>query len=128
MTVKSTLLFITIVPSVFLTIAAASTLALAQQRVISACASDVRAQCAGHPPGESRRACIKTHFKEFSLGCQLALVKYGAIRKACKADVKKICANIEPGGGRIEACMKDHFAEMSDGCKETISQAAGKGK
>jgi hypothetical protein len=46
--------------------------------------------------------------------------------KACKADVKKNCADIRPGGGRIETCLKDHFADVSDACKETISQAAGK--
>jgi len=128
MTGKNIFLFTTIVPSIFLTIAATSTAALAQQRIIAACASDVKAHCAGFKPGEGRRACVKTRYKEFSLGCQLALVKQAAIRKSCKADVQKNCANIEPGAGRIEACMKDHFAEMSDGCKETISQAAGKSK
>jgi len=70
--------------------------------------------------------CIKARFKEFSLRCQLALVKLAAIKKACKGDVRKICADIVPGGGRIEACMKDRFADMSEGCRETISQAAGK--
>ena len=65
-------------------------------------------------------------FKDFSLGCQLSLVKARAVKKACTADAKKNCANIHPGGGRIEACLKDHFADLSDGCKETISQAAGK--
>jgi Cysteine rich repeat len=66
-------------------------------------------------------------FQRVSLPCQLALVKQAAIRKACKGDVKKNCADIVPGSGRIEACMKDHFADMSEECKETISQAAGKG-
>jgi Cysteine rich repeat len=65
-------------------------------------------------------------FKDFSLGCQLSLVKARAVRKACRADVKKNCADIKPGGGRIEACLKDHFADVSDPCKETISQATGK--
>jgi hypothetical protein len=53
-------------------------------------------------------------------------VKYAAVTRACKADAKKNCADILPGGGRIEACIKDHFADMSEACKETISQAAGK--
>ena len=116
----------TIVAVSCLTIAAIPTVVLAQKDVVGvvhkACAPDLR-QCAG--TGE-RQACIKIHFKQFSLPCQLALVKLAAIKKACKADVKKICADIAPGGGRIEACMKDHFADMSEGCKETISQAAGK--
>ncbi len=57
----------------------------------------------------------------------MALVKARAVGKACRADVKKNCAGIKLGGGRIETCMKDHFADMSDACKEMISQA-GAGK
>jgi hypothetical protein len=110
----------------FLTIAVTSSVVLAQQRVISACAADVKAHCKGARPGEARAACIKLHYKEFSLPCQLALVKANAVRRACKADAEKICADIQPGGGRIETCMKEHFADLSDKCTETISHAGGK--
>jgi cysteine rich repeat protein len=127
MTAGATFRLTTIVAVSFLTIAAIPSVVLAQEDlvgvVLKACATDLR-QCAG--TGEVRRACIKVHFKEFSLPCQLALVKAAAIRKACRGDVKKNCADIVPGSGRIEACMKDHFADVSEGCKETISQAAGK--
>ena len=108
----------------FLTIAAIPSVVLAQQGLLAVCAPDIQAQCAGHT-AEGRRACIKTRFKDFSLPCQLALVKTRAVGKACQADVKKICAGITPGGGRIETCMKDHFADMSDACKAIISQAGG---
>ena len=124
MTARSSFLFTTIAAVSFLTIAATSSVVLAQQGPVSACAPDIQAQCAGHT-AEGRRACIKMHFKDFSLPCQLALVRTRAVGKACKADVKKICAGITPGGGRIETCMKDHFADMSDACKEVISQAGG---
>ena len=124
MTARTTFLLTTIVAVSFLTIAATSSVVRAQQ---GACVSDINTHCAG-TKGESRAACIKVRFKDFSLGCQLALVKARAVRKACTADVKKICAGIKPGRGRIEACLKDHFADVSDPCKETISQAAGKNK
>jgi Cysteine rich repeat len=124
MTAGVTFRLATFVAASFLMIAAIPSVVLAQTGVvIKACASDLN-QCSG--TGEQYPACIKLHFKEFSLPCQLALVKLAAIKKACRADVKKICADIVPGGGRIEACMKDHFADMSEGCKGTISQAAGK--
>jgi Cysteine rich repeat len=116
--------FTTIVAVSFLTISAIPSVVLAQKGfVFKACAPDL-AQCAG--TDDVRRACIKVHFKEFSSPCQLALVKAAATKKACRGDVKKNCADIVPGGGRIEACMKDHFADVSEGCKETISHAAGK--
>jgi hypothetical protein len=125
MTARTTFLLTTIVAVSFLTIAATSSVVFAQQGTLAACVSDTSAHFAG-TQGESRVACIKMRFKDFSLGCQLSLVKARAVRKACRADVKKNCADIKPGGGRIEACLKDHFADVSDPCKETISQAAGK--
>ena len=126
MTARTTFLLTTIVAVSFLTIAAIPSVVLAQQAAIAACAPDIQTRCAG-ATGESRRACIKMQFKDFSLPCQLALVKARAVSKACRADVKKNCAGITPGGGRIESCMKDRFADMSDACKEVISQA-GAGK
>ena len=125
MTPRTTFLLTTIAAVSFLTIAATSSVVLAQQGTLAACVSDINTHCAGSQ-GESRRACIKVRFKDFSLGCQLSLVKARAVKKACRADVKKNCADIKPGGGRIEACLKDHFADVSDPCKETISQAASK--
>jgi Cysteine rich repeat len=122
-----TLRFITIVAVSFVTISAIPSVVLAQKDlvgiVLKTCATDLK-QCPG--TGDSRRTCVKLHYQDFSLPCQLALVKQAAIRKACTGDVKKNCADIVPGGGRIEACMKDHFADVSEGCKETISHAAGK--
>jgi hypothetical protein len=128
MTARTTFLLATIMAVSFLTIAGTSSVVLAQEGVVAACVSDINTHCAGTKQGEGRAACVKTRFKEFSLGCQLALVKARAVRKACTADVKKICPDIKPGRGRIEACLKDHFADVSDPCKEAISQATGKSK
>ena len=125
MTARSSFLFTAIAAVSFLTIAATSSVVFAQQGTVAACAPDIQAQCRGHSTGEGRAACIKTRFREFSLPCQLALVKARVVRKACRADIKKNCAGITPGGGRIETCMTDHFADMSDACKEVISQAGG---
>ncbi|HEX4488446.1 MAG TPA: cysteine rich repeat-containing protein [Terriglobales bacterium] len=44
-----------------------------------------------------------------------------AIRAACTADAQKLCAGVQPGGGRVVACLKQHKDSLSDGCK----QAAG---
>jgi hypothetical protein len=125
MTARSSFLFTTIAAVSFLTIAATSSMVLAQQGPIAACAPDIQAQCAGHSGVEGRAACIKTRFKDFSLPCQLAMVKTRVVGKACRADIKMNCAGIKPGGGRIETCIKDHFADMSDACKEAIAQAGG---
>jgi hypothetical protein len=46
------------------------------------------------------------------------------VRAACTADVQKLCAGVQPGGGRIIACLKQHKDEVSAGCKEAIGKAA----
>jgi hypothetical protein len=44
-----------------------------------------------------------------------------ALRAACADDAQKLCAGVQPGGGRIVACLKEHKDSLSDRCK----QAAG---
>jgi hypothetical protein len=45
------------------------------------------------------------------------------VRAACEADVGKLCAGVQPGGGRIMQCLARHKAEVSDACKQAISRA-----
>jgi hypothetical protein len=44
---------------------------------------------------------------------------------ACKADVEKLCAGVQPGGGRIRECMKAHRDQISDACKTAIASRMG---
>ena len=46
-----------------------------------------------------------------------------AVKTACAADVKALCAGIEPGGGRLIACMRQNPEQLSDGCKSAIAAA-----
>jgi len=45
-------------------------------------------------------------------------------RLPCAADVKKACADVDPGGGRIVACIKEHLKDYSDVCKTRLSAIA----
>ena len=94
----------------------------------SACASDIKTQCAGIKPGEGRiKACIKSHLSNLSPTCEDRLLTVAITGKACKTDLAKLCAGIVPGTGGLRACMKSHMAEVSDPCKDAVSQtAAGK--
>jgi hypothetical protein len=47
---------------------------------------------------------------------------------ACRADVQKLCKDVQPGGGRIAMCMKQHESELSPGCREKIAEAREEGK
>lgn len=49
------------------------------------------------------------------------------VTEACRADIKKLCPEVKPGGGRIAACLKDKKDQMSDDCKADLAkQAAAK--
>jgi hypothetical protein len=45
------------------------------------------------------------------------------VREACAADFKKLCPDVQPGGGRIRACVAQHRDELSQGCRDALSQA-----
>src|SRR5581483_8620429 len=47
---------------------------------------------------------------------------------ACKQDVQKLCANVQPGEGRIAQCMKQHQSELSDACKQNLAMMKEKMK
>jgi len=68
----------------------------------------------------------------FAMGIALTLTSAGAfaaeskkeVIKACEGDIKKFCANVEPGGGRIKQCLKSHMMELSARCKQEIMFSA----
>ncbi|MDR3512345.1 MAG: cysteine rich repeat-containing protein [Caulobacteraceae bacterium] len=47
------------------------------------------------------------------------------LRQACRADVQKLCSDVQPGGGRLMQCMRDHRDQLSNGCKSMLVNAHG---
>ena len=39
---------------------------------------------------------------------------------ACRDDMQKLCASVQPGGGRAMACLKQHEGELSATCKAAL--------
>ena len=46
-----------------------------------------------------------------------------SLRDACAADVRKFCADVEPGRGRIVRCLRESEGSLSDSCKKARSAA-----
>jgi Cysteine rich repeat len=44
--------------------------------------------------------------------------------RACIADIKKLCAGVQLGGGRVAGCLKEHLNELSPPCQELVAEAA----
>jgi len=43
-------------------------------------------------------------------------------RNACRDDVAKFCAEVQPGGGRLMSCLKAHESELSLECRDSIEE------
>jgi len=46
-----------------------------------------------------------------------------AIREACLADLKIVCAGVRRGEGRIAACAKANFERLSPPCQSALKAA-----
>lgn len=45
-----------------------------------------------------------------------------ALRTYCKADIERLCPNVEPGGGRIKACLMAQKEQMTVGCAQALQK------
>jgi hypothetical protein len=99
--------------------------AIAASTAARICAADIKAQCGDvmRSGGLALKDCMKTHFSNLSEDCQVAIIRAAAVGKACRADAKRLCADIKPGRGTVPACMKSHAADLSGACKEAIAKA-----
>ena len=48
--------------------------------------------------------------------------------KPCSADLKKFCADVKPGDGRIMACLDQHKQELSPGCNARLAKLTEEAK
>ncbi len=46
------------------------------------------------------------------------------LRSACGADVRTLCAGIDPGGGRVLQCLTANASALSPACRRVLSQFA----
>jgi hypothetical protein len=45
-----------------------------------------------------------------------------ALRTYCRADIERLCPNVEPGGGQIKACLMAQKEQMSVGCAQALQR------
>ena len=102
--------------------------AFAASGVARVCAADIKAECGDvmKSGGKALKDCMKTHFSDLSEDCQVAIIRAAAVGKACKADARKLCADVKPG--KRTECMKVHAADLSDACKKAMAKAQAGGK
>jgi len=48
------------------------------------------------------------------------------VRSACGADIRTLCAGVQPGGGRIVQCVASNAASLSPACKDVLAPFAAR--
>jgi len=108
--------------------------AMAQQGLVetvaNGCKAELEKYCSKVTPGEGRvLACLYAHGDKLSGRCEYALYdaavqlerSVAALSYAmneCSADLKKYCAGVQAGEGRLLECLQKNDAQVSNRCKQ----------
>jgi hypothetical protein len=89
-----------------------------------ACRADVREFCPAIEPGGGRvLGCLAQHQLELSTPCQAemdrlaeARERVSVLRRACTADLERVCKGVPPQAGPILECLEANQASLSAEC------------
>ncbi len=59
-------------------------------------------------------------------GAAIAEDEEAEARAACASDYQKLCADVIPGGGRIQRCLESNMDKLDAACKTFIEANAKK--
>lgn len=48
--------------------------------------------------------------------------EHQGISPSCRAEVKKLCHGVRPGGGRIKKCIADNESKLSPACQKAVQE------
>ena len=100
------------------------------ETVITGCKAELEKYCSNVTPGEGRvLACLYAHNDKLSGRCEYALYDAAVqleraaaalayVANECGADLRKHCAGVEAGEGRLIDCLQKKDAEVSSRCKQ----------
>jgi hypothetical protein len=114
--------------------AVAERLAAGFKKLETACGEDTKKYCSTVTPGEGRLLfCMQAHEDKISAGCASALddatlqaeMAADNMREAvnaCRGDIDKLCAQTQPGQGRIAACLAANKTSASKSCVDAVQK------
>lgn len=44
------------------------------------------------------------------------------LRSVCEADLRTLCAGIQPGGGKLAQCLQQNISSVSQPCREKLAE------
>ena len=102
------------------------------ETVMDGCKKEMETYCKDVKMGEGRMlACLYAREDKLSGRCEYALYDAAAqlehavaaltyVANECKDDLKKYCADIKPGEGRLLNCVDKHDKQVSGRCKQAL--------
>ena len=96
------------------------------------CGADVQRFCKSITPGEGRVvACLISHSDKIAPRCRLTaflagkaladnVVRLDRLAFNCGADIKSLCYNVYPGGGRVYDCLRKNRAKLLPSCRQAM--------
>jgi hypothetical protein len=102
------------------------------------CKKELDSFCKEVTPGEGRvLACLYAYEDKLSSRCEYALYDASAqlqhavatltyVANECADDLKKHCAAVEAGEGRLATCLEKNAKDMSQRCKDAMKDAGVK--
>lgn len=102
------------------------------ETVMDGCKKEMETYCKDVKMGEGRMlACLYAREDKLSGRCEYALYDAAAqlehavaaltyVANECKDDLKKYCADIKPGEGRLLNCVDKHDKQLSGRCKQAL--------
>jgi len=92
------------------------------------CAGDVFRLCPATRSGEGRLLdCLSVHLgrRELSTNCEeavaTALEKLQEFANGCSDDAARLCADVQPGKGRLLVCLRSQSQSLSSRCRRVVS-------
>ncbi len=104
------------------------------ETVAKGCKSELETYCKDVTPGEGRiLACLYSREDKLSGQCEYALYDAAVqleraltalayVANECRDDLRKFCADIKPGEGRLLACVDKNEKQLSSRCMKAIKE------
>jgi len=91
----------------------------------AACAADAEKYCKDFPAGTGARlSCLAQQPSRLEPACERVVKRLRGEAssgiEACRADAKKLCRGVAPGGGRLVACLQARRDDLSSACRERL--------
>ena len=96
-------------------------------RIDDACKTELASLCVAAKGDKQPRGirCLTDNQAKLGAACATAIKatrdRREKLQTACKGDIEKLCAGVQPKGGQFVACLRGKTAELSKPCADAVA-------